>query len=64
MLGLHGGGSTGAVRGGGLGRVVQGPGRWEEGRVGAWRGRAVGWGGGDGRRVAGRPQLWCRSGPA
>lgn len=50
--------------------VVKGWGRWErveygEGpRGGAWQGREVGWGSGDGRRVAGRPQLWCRSGPA
>lgn len=32
--------------------------------MGTWQGRAVGWGSGDGRRVAGSPQLWRRSGPA
>ena len=48
--------------GGGSARVARDWGG--ESRVEDGEGPAVGWGCGDGRRVAGRPQLWRRSGPA
>lgn len=47
----------------GLGEVRAGGARGGA-AMGTWQGRAVGWGSGDGRRVAGSPQLWRRSGPA